>query len=281
MNTVLWLGDSDSRDASLVGAKAANLSIYFDQHAVPPGFVVPALPANWTRLPEELRVGIASAYDALAQRCAIEQPCVAVRSSAIDEDGAGSSFAGQHDTYLNLKGKDAVLDAVVRCLNSALSAEAVAYRKQADLPLEDIRIAVLIQQLVAADVSAVVFSCNPVNGSNGEIMISSNWGLGESVVGGTATPDTFIVDKTSGDILERMIARKTRMTVRDSTGTHDAEIAVELQTSPSLTDPQIQELTKLALSLEAAAGHPVDIECAIAADKVYLLQCRPITTMGF
>lgn len=277
--SILWLGDTDSRDASRVGAKAANLSAYFDRHDVPPGFVVPALPASWRTIPDGLSIEISDAYDALATRCGTEQPSVAVRSSALDEDGAGSSFAGQHATFLNVSGKAAVLDAVLRCLNSALSDEAAAYRRQNDLPLDDIRIAVLVQQLVPADVSAVVFSCNPVNGSLHEVMINANWGLGESIVGGTATPDTFIVDKDSADILEQVIARKTHRTVRDKSGTCEEKVEARLQTSPSLTDAEVRALTQLAISLEQSAGHPVDLECAIANGKIFLLQCRPVTTL--
>jgi len=276
----LWLGDSDSRDSSRVGAKAANLSAHYERHVVPPGFVVPAVPAAWTTLPDQLRSDIAEAYQRLADLCGTDQPYVAVRSSALDEDGAATSFAGQHDTYLNLRGSDAVMDAVIRCLNSALSVEALAYRKQAGLPDDDIRIAVLIQQLVPAESSAVVFSCNPVSGSQDEVMINSNWGLGESIVGGTATPDAFTVDKETGEILDRMISRKLLMTVRDHSGTHDVAVPPELQSRPSVTDAQIVSLAQLALALEGSMQHPVDIECAMAGGQVHLLQCRPITTLG-
>ena len=140
--------------------------------------------------------------------------------------------------------------------------------------------AVLVQQLVPSDVSAVVFSANPITGSRDEIMINANWGLGESIVGGTATPDMFIVHKEQMRIASREIARKTSMTVMTNGGTADAEVPAELQSKPSLTDDEIAEMAGLAISLEKMNGHAVDVECAIATNKLYLLQCRPITTLG-
>lgn len=279
MEPILWLDAADCRDVARVGAKAANLSARFKLHSVPPGFVVPAVPAIWEWLPDGLAAGITTAYAALGHQCGVLHPSVAVRSSAIDEDGAGTSFAGQHDTYLNIHGPEAVLDAILRCVKSALSAEALAYRGQHGLPLDGIRIAVLIQLLVPAEVSAVVFSCNPVNGSHDEVMINANWGLGESIVGGSATPDCFIVDKANGEVLARLIARKLLRTVRDHSATRDEAVPPALQDVPCLTDPEIAAMSALALALETEAGHPVDVECAIAGGQVYLLQCRPITTM--
>src|SRR5690606_22363725 len=122
---------------------------------------------------------------------------VAVRSSAIDEDGPVASFAGQHRTLLNIRGFDALVDATVRCVASARAAEAVAYRQQRGLSVEDVRIAVLVQSLVAADSAGVAFTTNPLTGRDDEVLINANWGLGESVVGGTVTPDMFVVNKAS------------------------------------------------------------------------------------
>ena len=279
MGDILWLDDARTRDTARVGAKAANLAAYFGSHNVPPGFVLPALPAAWTELPPMLVTQIAMAYEALAERCGMQEPCVAVRSSALDEDGPGSSFAGQHDTYLNIRGRDAVVDAVLRCVRSATSAEALSYRKEHSLQSDDVKIAVLVQQLVPSDVSAVVFSCNPVTGAHDEVMITSNWGLGESIVGGMVNPDTFVVAKDGCEILDRMISCKTHMTVRHASGTHEVEVAEERRESPSLTDAQIVAIAQLALSLEQATGHPVDVECAIASGSLYLLQCRPVTSL--
>jgi len=146
--------------------------------------------------------------------------------------------------------------------------------------VDDLRIGVLVQQLVPADVSAVVFSANPVSGSLDEVMITSSWGLGESIVGGTVTPDTYVVSKSGFDVAWRDIALKDRMTVMTECGTEEADVPADLQSAPSLDDAQIREITELALTLERHTGHAVDIECAIAESTLYLLQCRPITTLG-
>jgi pyruvate,water dikinase len=280
MSSVHWLGDDDCHHDAIVGGKAASLSRLASLHAVPHGFAIPALPAIQSAVPEAIAPAIVHAYQALGERCGASRPAVAVRSSALDEDGSDASFAGQHDTYLNIRGTDAVLDAVQRCVRSAISSEAMAYREERGLPLVDVRIAVLVQQLVPSDVSAVVFSANPITGSRDEVMINSNWGLGESIVGGSVTPDTFVVDKQGLEVTWRDIARKDRMTVMTAAGTAEVDTPEALRAASSLDDSQVRAMTQLALKLECAVGYAVDIECAIAQNTLYLLQCRPITTLG-
>lgn len=280
MSTIHWLGDDDCHHEARVGGKAASLSRLASFHKVPPGFAIAALPATGDVLGDALPPAIKQAYLTLGERCSAAQPAVAVRSSAVDEDGADASFAGQHDTYLNIRGADGVLDAVQRCVRSAAGAEALAYRRQRGLNVDEVQMAVLVQQLVPADVAAVVFSANPISGSRDEVMINSNWGLGESIVGGTATPDTFVVSKRGFDVSWRDIARKDRMTVMTETGTAEVEVPGGRQSTASLNDRQIIEVAQLAVRLEEAVGYPVDVECAIAGNTLYLLQCRPITTLG-
>jgi pyruvate,water dikinase len=154
------------------------------------------------------------------------------------------------------------------------------YRRKQGLSIEHVQIAVLVQQLVASDVSAVVFSANPITGNRDEIVINASWGLGESVVGGTVTPDTFIVGKSDLAVLHRVISDKQRMTVSAPGGTHEVGVPRFLRNTTSLNDEQVIEMAKLALTLEVTMEHPVDVECAYAAGKLYLLQCRPITTLG-
>lgn len=279
MSTIHWLGDDTCHDDARVGGKAASLSRLAAHHTVPPGFAIAAMPASgvpFGRLGET----ISAAYRALAERTGEGHPAVAVRSSALDEDGADASFAGQHDTYLNIRGADAVIDAVRRCVASASAPEALAYRERRGLNRDDVKMAVLVQELVPADAAAVVFSANPITGNTDEMMINANWGLGESIVGGIATPDTFTVDKVTLAVTWRGIARKDRMTVMTDAGTAEAPVPDELRERPSLRDEHIADIARLALKLEAATGHPVDVECAIARDVLYLLQCRPITTLG-
>ena len=276
---LLWLGDPKSFDVSLVGGKAANLSrlarLY---HRVPDGFCIPVTLMNEAH-PLDLRNEIIASISDLMACHRLPDFIAAVRSSAVDEDGAIASFAGQHETYLNIVGADAIIQAVTRCWESARSKRALEYRRKQGLSVERLQLAVLVHQLVPSDVSAVVFSANPITGSRDEIMINASWGLGESIVGGTVTPDTFIVRKSDLAITSRTIAEKQRMTVSASGGTHEVDVPRFLRSEASLNDKQAVEMAKLALTLEETMEHPVDIECAYAGGELYLLQCRPITTL--
>ncbi|MDX1417579.1 MAG: PEP/pyruvate-binding domain-containing protein [Candidatus Promineifilaceae bacterium] len=280
MNYLLWLGDPRTFDAALVGGKAANLSrLARMYHRVPDGFTLPVTVMDEAH-PLDLRDEITRAISDLMACHSLTDLVAAVRSSAADEDGATASFAGQHETYLNIVGADAIINAVVRCWESARSERALEYRRRQGLAVERVQIAVLVQQLVAADVSAVVFSANPVSGNRNEVVINASWGLGESIVGGTVTPDTFIVNKLDRAITRRMIADKQRMTVSVEGGTNEVDAPRFLRTIPSLNDEQVVEIAELAHNLEKTMGYPVDVECAYAGGKLYLLQCRPVTTLN-
>lgn len=283
MIDISWLEESTSDDRSLVGGKVANLNLLACHYNVPPGYCVTtnafrvASSAQPRRLPPPIKERIASAYEALCAR--MDSPSVAVRSSAVDEDNTEASFAGQHDTYLNVSGADAVVRAVDDCWESAFSDRALAYRRQQGLSSDRIGLAVLVQQLVPSDVAAVVFSANPVSGNRCQIVINASWGLGESIVSGTVTPDTYIVDKASRTVLSRTIADKQRMIITTPGGTREADVPRLLRQRPALDTQLIDEIAALAASLEARMGWPVDVECAVRNGRVYLLQCRPITIL--
>src|SRR5688500_18315178 len=248
---ILWLGDSDCQDVLLVGGKAANLSRLAADFCVPPGFCVTSdvhkaasgggNTQDTTTVPAMLRDEMAAAYAELARRCKTDEPAVAVRSSGVGEDSSSAAFAGVHETYLNVRGSLQVVQSVGRCWESAYSPTALLYRSRQGIGDEQIRIAVLVQQLIPAEVSAVVFSANPVTGSRDEVMINASWGLGESIVGGTVTPDTFVVRKP-GVIVLRDIADKECMTVLAEEGTREAEVPAEMRHAPALTDEQIVEM---------------------------------------
>lgn len=279
----VWLGD---RDAALrpIGGKAAQLSRLAGAHRVPPGFVLSAdvlATGGSPRLSLELREQVAISYRQLSEQTGVDEPPVAVRSSAIDEDGPLASFAGQHDTFLNVTGVEAVVDAIERCLASATTDQALAYRTLHGLATEGIGIAVLVQQLVLSDVSAVLFSANPITGKRDEMILTASWGLGESIVGGTVSPDTWIIDAASHEIVSTRIGNKQRMTIAVPCGSREVDVPRILREQPSMTDSQVREVAALGSRLDAAFGWPVDIECAFAAGDLYLLQCRPITTLGF
>jgi pyruvate,water dikinase len=279
MKSLLWLGDPKSFDAALVGGKAANLSrLARMYHRVPDGFSLPVTVMDEAH-PLDLHNEITAAISDLMACHSLDDFIAAVRSSAVDEDGATASFAGQHETYLNIVGADAIIQAVTRCWESARSEHALDYRRQQGLSVERPQIAVLVQQLVTADVAAVVFSANPVTGDRDEVIINASWGLGESIVGGTVTPDTFIVHKSDVAVVQRVIADKQRMTVSAPGGTHEVDVPRFLRNTTSLNDEQVIEMAKLALTLEVTMEHPVDVECAYSGGELYLLQCRPITTL--
>ena len=292
--TILWLGEPQCGDPSLVGGKAANLSVLAESYAVPPGFAVTsealdqAIKGGFTvdttvveghLIPQTLYELICEAYRALSELCHQEQVSVAVRSSALDEDGSSTSFAGQHSTFLNVSGEQAVAGAIAECWRSAFSAPALYYRSQQGLASDNIGMAALVQQMLPADASAVVFSANPVTGNRDEIMINASWGLGESIVSGTVTPDTFVVRKSGMTIVATEIGEKATMTAQMPGGVGEIDVPAEWQMQPSITNEQVLELAKLAVELEARMGWPVDIECSYYQERLYLLQCRPITTL--
>ncbi|MCZ6872681.1 MAG: PEP/pyruvate-binding domain-containing protein [bacterium] len=291
---ILWLGQDACHDHAVVGGKAANLSRLTNAYRIPPGFCLTTAAFDGVSedgtqgvgalagrpFPVTLYGQLSEAYQRLAELCQISEPSVAVRSSAVDEDGSTASFAGQHDTYLNVVGVEAVAGAIMQCWASAGSPRVLAYRRQHGLSTDQVRIAVLIQQLVPAEVSAVVFGANPVTGDPNDVMINASWGLGESVVSGTVTPDSFVLRKQDLTVTSRHIAQKHRMTVATAEQTGEVDVPRRLQTQPALDDSQIVELTRLAIELEHIMGWPVDIECAYHAGQLYLLQCRPVTTLG-
>jgi pyruvate,water dikinase len=275
---ILWLGEGGSDDPALVGGKAASLSSLAGEFAVPPGFCLSAALLDGTALPTP-DGELARAYAELARRSGVSEPAVAVRSSAVDEDGADASFAGQHESYLNLIGLERVAAAVSDCLASFVSSRALEYRRAHGLAAIQGRAAVLVQRLVPADVSAVVFSANPVTGDRAEIVINSSWGLGESVVGGTVTPDTYVLRRSDLSISDRRVADKRLMTIGVPGGTREVPVPGRAKNLPSLRDDQARDAARLALELEDATGRPVDLECAWAGEELHLLQCRPITTL--
>jgi pyruvate, water dikinase len=273
---ILWLGEPAASDAARTGGKAASLSRLAAAFRVPPGFVV-AL--DGAELDRSARAAVTAAYRELAAEAGVEDPPVAVRSSAVDEDGPHASFAGQHDTFLNVTGAEQVWWALSRCVASFRADRALAYRRDAGLAPEPSRVAVLVQRLVAADAAGVVFSANPVTGARDEVVVNASWGLGESVVSGTVTPDALVVGRADLAIRAHDVAEKRRMTVPIPGGTREVPVPGRLARMPAVDAGQARAAARLALDLERAMGWPVDVEVAWAGSELFLLQCRPITTL--
>ncbi len=225
--------------------------------------------------PHEIEEAIAIAY---AKFSAANLP-VAVRSSATAEDLPDLSFAGQQETFLNVYGIEAVQDAVKRCWASLWTGRAIAYRLQHDIDQTTVSLAVVVQMLVFAEASGVLFTAHPVTGRRDHAMLTAAWGLGEAIVGGLVTPDTLTVEKSGGRVLSREIADKQVMTVRTDLGTEEKPAPENLRHAPVLTDLQAAELVQLGVQIEALYGMPMDIEWALAEGKFAILQARPITAL--
>lgn len=204
---------------------------------------------------------------------------VAVRSSATAEDLPEMSFAGQQETYLNMHGIAMVLGAVKLCWASLWTARAIDYRARHGMVPEDVSMAVVVQELVPADASGILFTANPLTGERDQMTINAAWGLGEAIVGGQVTPDTIIVEKVSGAIIRQQISEKVVMTVRTAEGTHEEPIPVEKRTAAVLSPAHVAELARLGVQIEQLYGRPMDIEWALQDGHFFIVQARPITTL--
>ncbi len=281
-----WLATPPVPAVELVGGKVEQLCRLAPRYPVPPGFcLTTAAFQRWGRSPlagadaAALRQCVATAYGQLAQVCGDPQPAVAVRSSAVGEDGAEASFAGQYQTRLNVVGIEAVLAAVQDCWRA--SAPPAHYRP-GGVATPALPLALLVQQLVAADLAAVVFSADPTDKNPDEVVINASWGLGEGLVSGLVTPDSYHLDKGSLALRTEVIAEKATMTVRcpQGGGTRQVTTPTLLRRRTVLAPRQLRELGGLARDLEAHLGYPVDLECAYRGEDLYLLQCRPITALN-
>ncbi len=325
-NTLLWLGQVGIEHLPRVGAKLARLGeLRSSGSRVPDGFVltVEAFDAFLSEpgrealerilrqplstpevadavaleartiieqhpFPAWLEDRICQAYDELCDRCGLGPDLsTAVRSSGVSEDGNASSFAGQYDTYLGIRSASGVLEHIRKCWASQFTNRAVDYRRHLNMPLVAQGIAVGVLQLVNARSAGVAFTLNPIDGNRGLAVVEGNWGFGESVVGGTTTPDHWLVNKADGAILEERIGAKEIWSVFDEAAGRVVEVASppEQTSRPCLSHHEIQYLVRLADEIEAREGRPQDMEWAIAADlpfpdNVFLLQHRPETVWG-
>jgi pyruvate,water dikinase len=226
-------------------------------------------------IPAEVAEAIRAAYVALPGT----QPAVAVRSSATAEDLPDLSFAGQQETFLNISGDQAVLDAVRRCWASLWTARAIAYRLQHNVDQNAVALAVVVQLLIDAEAAGILFTANPLNGRRDEMVINAAWGLGEAIVGGHVTPDTLVADKHSGKLKQAQISDKAVMTVRTSSGTAEQPVQDGRRKTAVLSEHQVARLVELANKIETLYGAPQDIEWCQVGGKLYILQSRPITSL--
>ena len=289
-------------DLELAGGKGANLGeLMRAGFPVPDGFIV-LTEAYGTvvedaGLAEVITAGLAARDDGATIRAAFENVTipdglaaaiiaaytdlglgpVAVRSSATAEDLAGAAFAGQQDTYLNVIGDAAVLDAVRRCWGSLWTERAIAYRRRQQIESVNLRIAVVVQLMVDAEFAGVMFTANPVTGTRDEVVVDATPGLGEAVVSGLVTPDHYVID-SHGEVREHTPGRR-EVIIRSTAGggvTHSTEAGPEPSTLPDMV---LTELAVLGRSVAAHFGRPQDIEWAYADGQIWLVQARPMTAL--
>lgn len=227
---------------------------------------------------------VAECYRKLSVRCCMPATPVAVRSSATAEDLPGASFAGQQDTYLWIRGANEVLHHMRRCISSLYTGRAIAYRANQGYVDEQMAISVGVQKMANSFTAGVMFTIHPGNGDRSVIVIESNYGFGESVVSGEVTPDNFVVNKVTLDILERTISQKDiYYTVDQKTQVSRAiEVPFERQNVQSLLDDEITELAWMGKKIEKHYGRPMDIEWAVDkglpfGGNIFILQARPET----
>lgn len=228
-------------------------------------------------MPADLTEAIHQAYADLIQT--VGDLPLAVRSSATAEDLPGASFAGQQESYLNVRGEQAVLAAVQRCWSSLWTPRALEYRARQGIDPATISLAVVVQVMAPAEASGIMFTANPINGARDEVVIDAAWGLGEAIVGGLVTPDHIVVDKTTGVIKELMIADKIVMTQAIATGTEESAVEEDKRRKQVLDTAQAKELAKLGTEIEKYYSDPQDIEWCLAKGEFYIVQARPITTL--
>jgi pyruvate,water dikinase len=309
---IAWFKDVDKEDLALVGGKGANLGeIVKVGLPVPPGFIVTATAyTDFLLSNPSLREKIATYLAGLdvnqpdtlleiaqkIQREILKVPVpekiskeikkvyhklgrlfVAVRSSATAEDLPGASFAGQQQTFLNVRGSDEIIEAVLKCWASLFTPRAIFYREEKGFDHFKVKIAVPVQVMIQSDISGVMFTINPVTGSKKEMVIEAIYGLGELLVGGGLTPDHYLVDKSSLAILKREIEAQKVQLVKIGSKNVKLKVSKAWQSKQKLPDKLIRKLAELGKKVERHYFFPQDIEWAVEKGKIYILQTRPVT----
>ena len=233
-----------------------------------------------TPIPEDISTYIIEAYNQLSQKVGVDEADVAIRSSATAEDLPEASFAGQQDTFLHVQGIDNVIEYVRKCWASLFEARAIFYREENNFEHSQVYIAVVVQQMVDSEKAGVMFTVNPSTGEN-IALIEGSWGLGESVVSGTVTPDNYVVSKENNELLNITVSDKKTMFTNDENGTSiQVDVPEDKRNERVLSDEELEKLVEMAKRVEGHYGKPQDTEWAFHGGNLFLLQSRPITTLG-
>lgn len=327
-NYIKWFDEIGKEDVGIVGGKGANLGeLTSFGLPVPPGFCVTASGytkfIKYAELDEvvkflmeavdvedvdeltnaskeiqkkikekefdpELKEEILSAYREFSENIGVKDPEVAVRSSATAEDLPDASFAGQQDTYLHISGEEELLNHIRDCFASLWTSRAIYYREKQNYDHFDVALSVVIQKMVNSEKSGVMFTANPINNSKDEIMINASYGLGEAVVSGIVTPDEYIIDKKTKKVIEKNIAEKEYMVIKNENGVGTRVVNVKdilgkgAVKAEALSPKELDTLVERGLKVEKLYGSVQDTEWGFDRDtkEFYFLQSRPITTLG-
>lgn len=327
-NYIKWFDEIGKKDVGIVGGKGANLGeLASFGLPVPPGFCVTAEAytkfIKYAELDEvvkflmeavdvenvddltnaskeiqkkikekdfdpELEEEILRAYREFSENIGVKDPEVAVRSSATAEDLPDASFAGQQDTYLHISGEEELLNHIRDCFASLWTSRAIYYREKQNYDHFDVALSVVIQKMVNSEKSGVMFTANPINNSQDEMMINASYGLGEAVVSGIVTPDEYIIDKKTKKVIEKNIAEKEYMVIKNENGVGTRTVSVkdilgaDAVTEEALSEKELDTLIERGLKVEKLYGSVQDTEWGFDTDtkEFYFLQSRPITTLG-
>ena len=225
-----------------------------------------------TKMPKDLEIEIKDSFKKLKAKF------VAVRSSATAEDSKVASWAGELETYLNVTDKNLIIS-VMRCWSSLFTPRAIFYRYEKKLHTKPVSVAVVVQEMVQSEISGITFTVHPVTKDYNQMVLEAGFGLGEAIVSGSVTPDTYIVHKDDFSILDISVSEQTMMIMKTPKGNVHKKLSASAGGKQKLTGKQIVELAKLCARIEKHYKHPQDIEWAFAKGKFYITQSRPITTL--
>jgi phosphoenolpyruvate synthase/pyruvate phosphate dikinase len=266
-----------SEDIPSVGGKGASLGEMTSAGIpVPPGFVVTTdafvdFCNNNQQITDEFVDEVMSAFDELGAEK------VATRSSAIAEDSPGASWAGQFESFLNVT-RDNLIESIQKCWQSAAAGSVQTYAAQQQTEKSQLAVAVVVQKMVNSEESGVVFTINPVTNNHKEIMIEAIYGLGELLVQGMITPDNYILNKDDLLVVQQHIVAKNRMLIYRDGENVETDVPLDKSSEPCLDAHQLAELGQIVKIIENHYGVPQDIEWAMEAGKLYIVQSRPVTT---
>lgn len=301
---IVWFDSVSAEDIALVGGKGANLGECVSAgFPVPPGFCISTAAYREATAPviaDVLAASAAGDFDRarnMIEQCEIPgtlrhdisaayrelgEPTVAVRSSATAEDMADASFAGQQDTFLGVRGDAALMAAIRRCWSSLWTPRAVDYRAQKGIHQADLALCVVVQTMIPAETSGVLFTTNPMSDVPDEMLVSGSYGLGESVVASLVTPDTWVVSTTPVIKVSsvELGSKETRIDLSDDGGTETTVVSITDRNRLCLSNQELEALVHLGQKVEAHYGSGQDIEWAVYGGEVFLLQSRPITTVA-